>query len=82
MSSGGFGKPVQAARIDPRKLLTSIFSRSDCDDNPLEASINFDAAMPAWFAARVTPSMFSFTSSVPVAACWTLPTISRVAPFC
>src|ERR1035441_5846673 len=62
-----------AARTDPRKLLTSIFSCSDCDDNPVEASNNFDAARSATFAAWVTPRMFSFTLPVHVAACWMLP---------
>src|SRR6266851_9763038 len=71
-----------AARTDPRKLSTSSFSRSDCDDRPFAASSSFEAELPSSPEALATPTMLSLTSRVPFAACCTLPEISRVAVPC
>ena len=58
-----------AAFSEPRKLPTSAFSRSDCDDKPLAASSSLDAASPASSDVRETLTMLLLTLRVPSAAC-------------
>src|SRR5262249_54980418 len=68
----------QATRSEPRKLATSDFRRSDCDDNPFAASCRLEAALPDCSGAWLTLVMLALTSLVPFAACSTLPAISCV----
>src|SRR6185437_13174259 len=75
----GYDGGAYAATSDLMKPPTSAFSRSDCDDNPFAASSRREAAAPASSEARVTFWMLLLTSRVPLAACCTLPAISRVA---
>src|SRR5262245_15511301 len=62
-------RPRQAARTEPRNLLTSSLSRLLSPASDFAAVSTWDEAEPVWLAPRCTSAMLAETCWVPCAAC-------------
>src|ERR1700732_3322239 len=72
----------QAARTEPRNLLTSVLRRLLSPDSDCAAVRTCEEADPVSLAPRCTSVMLDETCMVPSAACCTLREISCVAAPC